>query len=469
MPNNQTKVSFLLRVKESLKFRRKKLPDYLSLSTTYPGEQAVIPQDLEWGDIFVVTDNPTHTYNPRCSLKLEESIREILTGGKLGVITGPTKTGKSVLIKRALQNKTTVWIQGCEIDDENNFWDNILSKLNLYTSSAQNITNGTTDSATVNMGTSFSSPIIPLTPKIEVNSSIGATLATTSTAGSNIGRQLPSKIIVLEHFSRHTSIVLVIDDFHFIEGEVRKKILKALKGSIGNGLPVFVITVPSKKDKICAPMSELIGRIKHIEIPRWSNEELSHIPKTGFKLRGYAVSSFQIDELASRCLGNPLIMQDMCLHLATSHINGNAPKLDYSLPIGQDHIDNTCEILTNNLGKDIYHKLTEINNKEHGPTIDHKRINEVHKATLFSIARLNRNVSHTVDILKLEDLHEIITTFCPETAVTLEEVRNIAIMLSNISSFEHSSVQVVHYRKSTDELEITDPMFEFFLNTKFRK
>jgi len=53
--------------------------------------------------VFVVGQPPTVTYSPRESKRLQETLDDYLDErGRILVVTGPTKTGKTVLLRRAV-------------------------------------------------------------------------------------------------------------------------------------------------------------------------------------------------------------------------------------------------------------------------------------------------------------------------------------------------------------------------------
>jgi len=57
---------------------------------------------IKYTDVFVPGGLPTYTYNPRESRQLERSIQESTTNFKLLVVTGPTKSGKTVLVQKLI-------------------------------------------------------------------------------------------------------------------------------------------------------------------------------------------------------------------------------------------------------------------------------------------------------------------------------------------------------------------------------
>ena len=88
---------------------------------------------IAYTDVFVPGGLPTYTYNPRESRSLEDAIREATSNYKLLVITGSTKSGKTVLVNKVFPRAENLWIDGGAINTENSFWELIVTELGGYT------------------------------------------------------------------------------------------------------------------------------------------------------------------------------------------------------------------------------------------------------------------------------------------------------------------------------------------------
>ena len=63
--------------------------------------------------VFVPGGLPVLTYNPRNELKLEDSIKKAKDNlCKLMIVTGATKSGKTVLVKNVFPKQHSVWFDG---------------------------------------------------------------------------------------------------------------------------------------------------------------------------------------------------------------------------------------------------------------------------------------------------------------------------------------------------------------------
>jgi predicted ATP-dependent Lon-type protease len=72
------------------------------------------------GEVFVPGGFPEVTYVPRDELQLEERVRDYLDERfKVLSLSGPTKSGKTVLVKRVVPN--AIWVSGGEISSATDF------------------------------------------------------------------------------------------------------------------------------------------------------------------------------------------------------------------------------------------------------------------------------------------------------------------------------------------------------------
>lgn len=89
---------------------------------------------LRMAQIFVPGGFPRITYIPRTSHQLETRVQAAEDNlCKLVVVTGATKSGKTVLVDKIFPRSSSIWIDGGTISDEQSFWDSITENLSLFT------------------------------------------------------------------------------------------------------------------------------------------------------------------------------------------------------------------------------------------------------------------------------------------------------------------------------------------------
>lgn len=99
---------------------------------------------MNFYEVFIPGGVPTYTYNPREDYCLETKIMQAKRNlCKLMIVTGQTKMGKTVLAEKVYnRDSDSIWVDGGEISDEESFWDNIVSQLEIPTlCEKQNSTN----------------------------------------------------------------------------------------------------------------------------------------------------------------------------------------------------------------------------------------------------------------------------------------------------------------------------------------
>jgi predicted AAA+ superfamily ATPase len=93
--------------------------------------------DLTVDKVFVAGGLPTVTYVPRTALHLERKVKAYLDSlHKILSIAGPTKSGKTVLLRKVLPKEKAIWISGGEINTIDEFWNKIILKADSFTDTA---------------------------------------------------------------------------------------------------------------------------------------------------------------------------------------------------------------------------------------------------------------------------------------------------------------------------------------------
>ena len=83
------------------------------------------------GQVFVPGGVPGVTYVPRDALRLETLFGDYLVErGRILSLSGPTKSGKTVLIRRMLP--AALEVSGGDIKSASTFWDTIVDHMQAY-------------------------------------------------------------------------------------------------------------------------------------------------------------------------------------------------------------------------------------------------------------------------------------------------------------------------------------------------
>src|ERR1019366_5316181 len=94
---------------------------------------------LKATEVFVPGSYPQHTYVERSAQGLEDSLRDALaTPGQVISLSGPSKSGKTVLIERVVGRDLLIPISGASLRSPDDVWNRVLDWMDLPDSTAAN-------------------------------------------------------------------------------------------------------------------------------------------------------------------------------------------------------------------------------------------------------------------------------------------------------------------------------------------
>src|SRR5689334_4617379 len=93
---------------------------------------AFMLSDLYRDNVFVAGGQPSITYVQREDLHIERKLaRALATPNQIVSLSGPTKTGKTVLCRKVLGDREYLWIDGGRVTNADEFWDAVRSELRI--------------------------------------------------------------------------------------------------------------------------------------------------------------------------------------------------------------------------------------------------------------------------------------------------------------------------------------------------
>jgi AAA domain len=214
--------------------------------------------------VFVAGGQPSVTYVDRQEFHVERTVaRAIAAPNQVVSLAGPSKTGKTVLCRKVLGDREYIWIDGGEIGSAQSLWKSVCSELNLPVE----VTTSDENSSGVNGGLS-----------LNFTSAKGSKLQRRGTSEKRIINSTRDALDALVA----DNIILVVDDFHYLNPETRTTFLRNVKGAVFSGLKVLLLSVTHRAFDAIKAESELTGRFASITLPDWTKDELKKIPSLGF-------------------------------------------------------------------------------------------------------------------------------------------------------------------------------------------
>lgn len=403
-------------------------------------------------EVFIAGGLPHVTYNPRGDLELERQIRRYLDQRyKILSVSGPTKAGKTVLIKKMVPKEAGIWVSGGQVNQAGVFWDLIISRTGAFTTIAVSESESKEDMA----GRQFKASVAPLGFGGAAESNFTEKTARVGSVSST--RIVANAVTAIETLIR-SKLPLIIDDFHYIPSTVQQEIIRSLKDPIFEGLPVILISVPHRAFDAVKLEREMTGRLEPLPIPHWSESELLFIAQKGFDTLNFFCHIDIAKRLVSEAFGSPHLMQDFCLALCRdNHVSESAPdRVNLSAPSDWFKFFSALASQTSKLAFD---RLAQ------GPRSRTDRLSrklkdgtscDIYVAVLLAIASSGPKQS-----LSYEDIRAGLRKVLADNIPQANEVSFTLQKMSEIAREEIEGEPVVDW--DTQNLHISDPFFAFYL------
>lgn len=400
-------------------------------------------------EVFVAGGQPTYTYVERSSEHVElKFARAIATPNQIVSLSGPTKTGKTVLCRRTLGNRQFVWIDGGRVQSGDDFWKQVACELNIPASMEQ-----TSESAT-QTGLEASLPMV-----ITAN---GSQFLKSSNVAKHEIQALGSAIACMTQ----EKIMLVIDDFHYVPEAVRTELMRNVKGAVFNGLKVILLSVTHRVFDAIKAESELTGRFTAISLPHWAVADLIQIPAKGFTLLGTICPDSVISSLCAEAQENPFLMQKFCWEICFDlKIEQQNPGASHTVPENYDSMA-MFRRLSQDAGLPIYQTLAA------GPQsrkVRAKRplrdggVADIYQAVLLALAE-----SGPKAVISYDDLRDLLGDVLSSQVPQKHEITSALKHLSRISR-KIGAGSAIDWDEGKREITLVDPYLRFFLRWQVRR
>lgn len=259
-------------------------------------------------EVFTPSDYPVLTYVRREENRIEERLRQALdTPGEIVSVSGPSKSGKTVLVERVAGRENLITITGAGLTDANQVWERTLDWMGAPTQATDTTTTTSTTTAGGGGRVTIGSPLVA---QVGLN-------ASASTAGVNSNsRALTTARGGLAQVVReigHSSFVLLIDDFHYMPSNVQTEVAKQIKEAARQGVKIVTASVPHRSDDVVRSNPELRGRVRAVDTQPWNITDLMKIGQIGFPTVGLLIPDPTLRRFATEASQSPQLMQAICL------------------------------------------------------------------------------------------------------------------------------------------------------------
>ncbi|MBI2546322.1 hypothetical protein HYV81_04025 [Candidatus Woesearchaeota archaeon] len=409
---------------------------------------------MKVSEVFVAGGLPTITYNPRDNLNLEHQLKDyISTGYKLLSLTGPTKSGKTVLCQKGIPESQRIWVTGGAIKREDDFWDTVAYELgNVYDEIHTSTITGSSTSGNMSADGTINFGVI------QVGIKKGDEQSKSKEKSTTVMQSRQKRSIVIDQLLK-SNTVLVIDDFHYIDKDLQTRLIRTLKDPIFKGLRVIVIAVPHRSYDAVRAEVEMTGRVQQLKIQLWNPLELKQIGKQGFTSLNLDFSDELLEKLSVESYGSPYLMQEFCQRLCKrkgileTQTNKVAVTIDEYSPFYKELVNEIAS-------KVAFERLAR------GPTQRTDRIKrtlktgkevDIYTAILHAIA-----YTGPLPEITYEQLRSALKAVMQSEPPQAHEVTQVITRMVDIAK-EIEGEPVLDWDKDTRILYVSDPFFSFYL------
>ncbi len=400
-------------------------------------------------EVFIAGGQPSVTYVERGDEDVARKLaRAISIPNQIVSLAGPTKTGKTVLCRRILGQREFIWIDGGQISSASELWNRIASELRIPSETISTV--GGQQSGTV-------TGQIPL-----VATASGSLLRSDAKAEKRVAHTMAESL----NFMINDKIILVIDDFHYLDDQSRIDVMRNVKGAVFNGLKVVLLSVTHRAFDAIKAETELTGRFVSINLPNWHLDDLRQIANLGFAALNVKCSELLINKLSDESQENPFLMQKFCWEICfannidkTAHFSHHSISDDYDL-------QSIFMSLAEDSGLPIYQQLAA------GPQsrkvrakrpLKNGRNADIYEATLLALAETGPKAIVTYDELRAA-LNDILSDMVPQKHEITSALKHLAVISRKIGA-----ESAIDWDEQKRAVNIADPYLRFYLRWKIRE
>ncbi len=406
-------------------------------------------------EVFTPTDVPTLSYVERSSRNFERDLRNAFDIPKMVVsISGPSKSGKTVLVTKVVAPENLIHIYGATIKTREDLWSDVIAWMGGPIERTETEGSKIAGELAATAGGKAGIPYVAegkadIKGGVFADSSSSTTKKYSTTALDDIVREIGG-----------SDYVVFVDDFHYIDRNVQEEIGKQIKAAAEKGIRICTASVPHRSDDVVRSNPELRGRVTAIDMNYWTDDELEQIAFRGFRELNVDLAPAVIRTLANEAFGSPQLMQAMCLNLCFEQgINGSL-ETHQRIEIDSNAIPQTFE--RTSVTTDYSTMLSALHAGPKQRSIERKQFNfvdgtrgDVYRCVLLAMRADPPNLSFRYEHI-MRRVKEVCTDESPVGSSVVESLSQMAKLAKAVQN-----APVIEWDE--DVLDIVEPYFLFFL------
>ncbi|MEV8085368.1 ATP-binding protein [Pseudarthrobacter oxydans] len=402
-------------------------------------------------EVFIPGGQPDLTYVTRQDENLDRTMKNYFHGPKTSIlsISGPTKSGKTVLIRRHFPD--AIRLSGGMIDSSRSFWAAVADSFELFTDHQLSVETASSDKYAA--GGKVSGGF--------AEANLGGETGRETTKMLGRSKQRSNELVAREALLEHKRTV-VIDDFHYIPATVQVELIRSIKDLVFDGVPFVIAAVPHRAYDVVRVEKEMTGRVQQVTVGLWSDVDLLNIPKQGFRALNLVDENDEIShKLAAESFASPQLMQQFCLNIcldseiyeaSPSPLHLSTPDWSAFFKEGTSHSSKTAfDQLLIGPRQRTDRKQRQLNNG---------RSSDIYGVVLSAIEKTGPKTQLTYEDLRT-GIRQVLAS--EEKQPERHEVIRILDEMTKIARDRIEGEPVLEYDGPMSTLYIADPFFAFYL------
>jgi len=384
---------------------------------------------------------------------LEDEVAAYLSNRhKILSVSGPTKTGKTVLLRsQVTDDLNPLWLSGGVISSVDDFWAAVADELGVPTEVGMD--GGVSQTETGQWS-----------GELNVGAAKGGRAKDRSVTRD---RRMSERTTRLpKQASRRKLLddpdhVIIIDDFHYVPSAVQLEIVRGTKDLVFEGVGFIVAAVPHRAYDVVRVEKEMTGRVAQLEVGFWNPQDLKRIATAGFAALNVVASDALLQRLVDESFQSPHLMQEFCRQLCSvAGISETCPK---PTVINEPEWSSFFAQLAPGTSKAAFDLLARGPRQRSDRKVRHLRDGQqtdIYGAVLRAIA-----ATGPLTELKYEELRSALRSVLAPTddPPQKHEVTRVLDEMTKIAREQIDGEPVVDYDGELATLYISDPYFAYWL------
>jgi hypothetical protein len=408
-------------------------------------------------EVFTPGEFPTHTYVARTGPNLEVRLKDALeTRGQVISISGPSKSGKTVLVEKVVGRDNLIPITGAGVNDPEELWDRALAYIDVPRETVD--TTKVAGKGSVGGTAKAAAGVLLARGEVggTVNLEAGVERAHTETKRSNGLQRIVREI-------GGSDFVLLIDDFHYMARGAQEEVAKQIKEAARQGVKVCTVSVPHRTDDVVRALPELRGRVVSLDLKYWDQDSLMKIAELGFSKLNVKIQEDVAKQLATECAGSPQLMQSVCLNLSRElGVREERGEPFSPLPTGEQ-IKKTLEDTAATANFRSLVDVLDSGPKTRGTerktyAFRDKSSGDVYRCLLRALAAHPPRLSFDYD-----EIQRRVRELCSGEVPVGSSVSGSCLHMSKLAESKFPSERVIDWDEQKQVFDIADPYFLFYI------